>query len=161
MSKAISFSSIMPSISSVTKKEAKAPANFKRATGRVINMSAKTSSKTAVKTASTRSTRSGFGLRSVARALAGNIAYINAFCLLAVVVGLGFYVFMINAYASKGYELKRQQAAIDELTETQKQLVIQQAASGSIVKVNDLASTSGMVPVSGEEFLVANQISHR
>jgi hypothetical protein len=62
---------------------------------------------------------------------------------------------------TKGYEFKQQQAIIDELTETQKRLVIQQASLGSIVKVNDVASTAGMVPVTGEEFLVAKQISKR
>jgi hypothetical protein len=68
---------------------------------------------------------------------------------------------MINAYASKGYELKKQQAVMQELQETHKRLVIEQAASGSIVKINDVASAARMVPVTGEEFLVANQVSSR
>lgn len=76
-------------------------------------------------------------------------------------VSFVFYVYMINAYASKGYELKKQQAIINELEETHKRLVIEQAASGSIVKINDVASSAQMVPVTGEEFLTANQVSSR
>lgn len=89
------------------------------------------------------------------------VSFISAASLTLIVLGMGFYVFMINASASKGYELKHQQALVDDLTETQKGLMIQQAALGSITKVNDVASTAGMVPVTGEEFLVANQISKR
>ena len=89
------------------------------------------------------------------------VAPVSVLSVFALVAALGFYVYMINAYASKGYELKQQQAAMQEVTETNKRLVIQQAALGSIVKVNDVAATSGMVPVTGEEFLVANQLSSR
>ncbi len=79
----------------------------------------------------------------------------------AVVMSLGFYIYTINASVSKGYELKQQQVAMEELKETQKRLMVQQAALGAIVKVNDVASTSGMVPITDEEFLVANQLSSR
>ncbi len=81
--------------------------------------------------------------------------------LCAVVLSLGFYIYTINASVSKGYELKQQQAAMEELKETQKRLMVQQAAMGAIVKVNDVASTAGMVPITDEEFLVANQLSSR
>lgn len=162
MAKAFTLNSIIPKITSVTKTEAssaKPKANLKRANGRVLTMrSAKTVKAT---TASTPRAKTGM-LRSISRFFNGNwVGSVSAVAVVAIVVGMGFYVFMINAYASKGYELKQQQAVIDELTETHKQLVIQQAASGSIVKVNDVASTAGMVPVTGEEFLVANQISKR
>jgi hypothetical protein len=79
--------------------------------------------------------------------------------LVLVTAGLGFYVYMINAYASKGYDLKKQQAAMQELTATEKRLVVEQAALGAIGKVNEVASATGMVPVTSEEFLAANQLS--
>ncbi len=162
MSKSFTLNSIIPRITSVTKTEA-APAKskpvLKSAKGRVLTMRSVKSAKAT--TASPVRAKGGIG-RSISRLLNGNwVGSVSAVGVVAIVVGMGFYVFMINNSASKGYELKRQQAAMEELTETQKRLVIQQAASGSIIKVNDVASTSGMVPVTGEEFLVANQISKR
>lgn len=146
-SKSFTFNSIIPRISSITKAEAKSrEAAPKRATGRVLVARASSAS------AAPSRTRPN---------LNGMVGFASAAGLLAVVVALGFYVYMINAYASKGYELKQQQAAMQEVTETNKRLVIQQAALGSIVKVNDVAATSGMVPVTGEEFLVANHLSAR
>lgn len=151
MSKAFTLTSIIPRISSVTKTEVRSHGGvkLKRATGRVL-------------TATRTNAHAKPSVAKRGRAFTSNwVGTFSAAGLVVAVISLGFYVFMINAYASKGYELKRQQAVIEQLTETQKQLVIQQAASGSIVKVNDLASTAGMVPVTSEEFLVANQISKR
>lgn len=154
MSKAFTLTSIIPRITSITKTEVRSHGGvkLKRATGRVLtvtrsNARANTSAKSASKRSKIFSTN-----------WVGNF---SAAGLVVVTAGLAFYVYGVNASASYGYELKRQQAVVQELTETQKQLVIQQAASGSIVKVNDLASTAGMVPVTSEEFLVANQISKR
>ena len=161
MSKTFTLNSIIPRITSVTKTDsAPAKTSLKRANGRVLTMRSGKSVKTSTAATPTRA-KKGI-VRSVSRLLSGNwIGAVSATGMVSIVVGMGFYVFMINAYASKGYELKRQQAVIEELTETHKRLVIEQAASGSIVKVNDVASTAGMVPVTGEEFLVANQISKR
>lgn len=143
--KSFSFSSVIPRITSITKSEPKARESAgKRATGRVL----------VARPARTVSTRSRVRFN-------GMVGFASAAGLVVLVVALGFYVYMINAYASKGYELKRQQAAMEELAETNKRLVVQQAALGSIVKINDVAATSGMVPVTGEEFLAANQLSSR
>ena len=145
-SKAFTFNTIIPRITSVVKSDAKAhkEAAPKRATGRVL----------VARSTSAAPSRSRVSNNSW-------VSLVSATGLVVIVVALGFYVYMINAYASKGYELKRQQAAMQEVVETNKRLVVQQAALGSIVKVNDVASTSGMVPVTGEEFLVANQLSAR
>lgn len=159
MSKTFTLNSIIPRITSVTKTESLGKTALKRANGRVLTM--RSVKPTKAKTVSSLRAKNS-PMKALSRFFSGNwVSYVSATSFVAVVVGMGFYVFMINAYASKGYELKRQQAVIEELTETQKQLVIQQAASGSIVKVNDVASTAGMVPVTGEEFLVANQISKK
>lgn len=146
--KTFTLNSFIPRITSITKSEVP---TVKRSAGRIPSrmLSARSVSNSAAAPSRSRTTANNW----VSLLSAGGIALS--------VVGLGFYVVMINAYASKGYELKHQQTVMQELTETQKQLVIQQAASGSIVKVNDLAATSGMVPVTGEEFLKANQISKR
>lgn len=146
MSKAFTLNSIIPRISSVTKTEVRSgeTVKLKRATGKVL-----TSNK--VKSSSKRS-------RTFSTNWVGSFSLAGIFMIVA---GLGFYVYGVNASASFGYDLKKQQAVIEKLSETQKQLVIQQAASGSIVKINDVASTAGMVPVTTEEFLVANQISKR
>lgn len=146
-SKSFTFNSIIPRISSTVKVEPKAKVDApKRATGRVLVARSAPSV-----TASPR-------IRPTMNNLVG---FASATALVGIVVAFGFYVYMINAYASKGYELKKQQAAMQGVVETNKRLVIQQAALGSIVKVNDVASTSGMVPVTGEEFLVANHVSSR
>ncbi len=86
---------------------------------------------------------------------------LSTLCLVLSVIGVGSYIYFTNASVSKGYELKKEQAKVDELNEIQKRLVVQQAALGSIVKVNDVASTAGMVPVTNQEFLSANQLSSR
>jgi hypothetical protein len=146
-SKTFTFNTIIPRITSVVKGESqprKADAP-KRATGRVL---------VARSAAAAPSSRARSGQSNL-------VSLVSATALVVIVVALGFYVYMINAYASKGYELKRQQAAMQEVLETNKRLVVQQAALGSIVKVNDVAATSGMVPVTGEEFLAAHQLSAR
>ena len=131
---------IIPRILSVTKSDG--PASRKKATsGRAFSAPAKP-----VRSRVTFSSWIGTG---------------SVLGIAAIFVSLGFYIYTINASVSKGFELKKQQAAIDTLNETQKRLMVQQAALGSIVKVNDVASTAGMVPVTGEEFLVANQLSAR
>lgn len=140
MSKAFTLSSIIPSISSVT-KTAKSSARPTSSYGRAYS-------------AATTTGRSRLQPQT----------WVSRTSLLAVAlvaVGLGFYIYTINASVSKGYELKKEQAALEELQETQKRLVVQQAAMGSIVKVNEVAATSGMVPVTGEEFLSPTHLSSR
>lgn len=140
MSKSFSFNSIIPRINSVTKTDAAS-----RKKGRAFGSSS---------TSPARAPRTSI--------MSGNwVSTASALGLAAIVLGLGFYIYTINDSASTGFALKHQQNIIDELNETQKRLTVQQAALGSIVKVNDLASTAGMVPVTGEEFLVANQVSSR
>ncbi len=148
MSKTFSLNSVIPRISSVTKSDVSSKASNKRATGKVlmIRPSARTSSKSVLR--STFRSSNWVGMASAA-----GIAVL--------VVAFGFYIYMINAYASKGYELKKQQAAMTQLEETHKRLMIEQAASGSILKINDVASAARMIPVTGEEFLVPNQVSAR
>jgi hypothetical protein len=89
------------------------------------------------------------------------VSLASAAALTVLALSLGFYVYMTNAYASKGYDLKHQQGINEQLLETNKNLLIQQASLGSIGKVNDIASATGMVPVISEEFLVAPQLSSR
>ena len=146
MSKAFTLTSFIPRVSSVTKTETRAAetVKLKRATGRVM--------------VSARSKAVPARTQTFSKNWIGSF---SAAGLVVLVAGLAFYVYGVNASASYGYDLKKQQSVIEELTETQKQLVIQQAASGSIVRINDVASTAGMVPVTTEEFLVANQISKR
>lgn len=139
MSKAFTLNSIIPRISSFTKTDA------------LITHQGQP------KRASTRTS-----VRATARNFStGWVGIASIVGLIAAIAGLGFYIYTINASASKGYDFKKQQAVVDELTATNKRLTIQQAALGSIVKVNDVAATSGMVPVTGQEFLVAGQLSKR
>lgn len=140
-----SFSLTIPRLVSVTKSDVSATkTTHKRATGKVliVRPTAKAPGRTRVRSANWVSMASALGVLTIA-------------------ASFGFYVYMINAYASKGYELKKQQAVMKELEETHKRLVVEQAASGSIVKINDVASQARMVPVTGEEFLSANQVSSR
>lgn len=81
---------------------------------------------------------------------------------IAFIIGLvGFHLYIVNAYSSKGFELKRHQAAITELTEQQKRLLIEQAQLGSISKVNDAAGAFGLVPVSHEEYVSSNHLTKK
>lgn len=147
--KSFTFNSIFPSITSVTKTDTITKDAPKRATGAVL---VKKASKSAVVAKP----------RTRSSAMRGN--WIGAFSvigLMAIIFGLSSYIYTINASVSKGFELKKHQTALNELLETQKRLVVEQAALGSINKVNDVASTAGMVPVTNEEFLSTNQLSTR
>lgn len=148
-SKTFTFNSVFPTIKSITKTETKSKESPKRATGSVLT-------KRAVKpmqTTKSRSKSNWFG---------GNlVGSLSAIGLIAIVAGLSFYIYTINASVSKGFELKKAQTALNSLQETQKRLVVEQAALGSITKVNDIASIAGMIPVTNEEFLLTNQLSKR
>ena len=109
----------------------------------------KSQAKSAKNTKSSRSSQTGW------------IGAVNVTAVVGIVFALSFYVYTINGSVSKGYDLKKQQAAMEELVETEKRLMVQQASLGAIVKVNEVASISGMVPVTNEEFLIAGQLSSR
>lgn len=144
-SKSFSLTSVFPSIISVTKTEIKTKENPKRATGAVL---VKRASKTIVLPRSRTAYRSWIGA-------------LSAVGLVAVLAGLSFYIYTINASVSKGFDLKQHQAEVNELLEVQKRLVVEQSALGSINKVNDVASNSGMVAVTNEEFLTPTQLSKK
>lgn len=102
--------------------------------------------------------------RTARRRLAVGLGWVemsSAVALVVLVVAFGFYINMINAYASKGYELKNYQAKIKEQEGILKNLMVEQASWGSITKINTLASETHMVPVTQEEFLNNHQLSSR
>lgn len=74
---------------------------------------------------------------------------------------IGFHLFAVNSYSGKGFELKRHQAAIAELTDQQKRLVVLQAEMGSIMKVSDAANRFGLMPIANEEYITSNQLTQR
>ncbi len=98
---------------------------------------------------------------TISRSAANLVPFVSATAILAIVVMLGFHLFMVNAYSGKGFELKRTQAAIAELTEQQKKLIVQQAELGSIMRVSDVAATYGLVPVTEEEFVTTNHLTQK
>ncbi len=138
MLKALSISSFIPTVSSETKVKINQP-RYRRAT--VMPRSAAQST--------TRTSRANW------------VPYLSAAGLALAVIALGFHLYMVNAYAVKGYDLQRHQQAIRELSDQQKLLLVQQSELGSFSKVNDVASGSGLVPVTNEEFITTNQISKR
>jgi hypothetical protein len=89
------------------------------------------------------------------------VPYISLAMVAAFIFMVGFHLFMINAYATKGLELKKHQQAVRELNSQQKTLMVEQSALGSISKVNDVAGIYGLVPVTDEEFLNTAQLSSR
>ena len=137
--KTLSLSAIIPRIKSETKSAAR-PTTNRRA---VVVPRAKAT--TAVS-------------RAVARSFVPAVSVVGV---MAIVSMIGFHLFMVNAYAAKGFELKRHQAAITQLTEQQKQLVVREAEMGSIMKVHDVAVEYGLVPIVKEEFLNTKQLSQR
>lgn len=157
MAKSFSLTSIVPKISSVTKSDVSAKVTHKRATGKVLMIRPAAGRAGAKSAARSRSRSRG---RSLFRSSAW-VSTASAAGLACLVALFGLYIYTINAYSAKGYELKKQQAAMADLEETHKQLMIKQASSGSILRINDVASAAKMVPVTGEEFLVANQLSTR
>ncbi len=148
-SKTFSLTSVFPSISSITKTDGNFKESPKRATGSVL---IKRASKPAIIAKS----------RSKTNWKVGNwVGMVSLAGLVVIVFGLCSYIYTINASVSKGFELKQHQTSLNQLLETQKRLVVEQAALGSINKVNDVASTAGMIPVTNEEFLSTNQLSKR
>ena len=99
----------------------------------------------------------------VSRSVSGSnlVPFVSATVIVALAVMLGFHLFMVNAYSGKGFELKRTQAAISELTQQQKALTVRQAELGSFLKVSDLATSLGLVPVTDEEYITSNHLTQR
>jgi hypothetical protein len=138
MFKALSIGTFIPTVKSETKTNSIAP-KYRRAT--ILPRAANS---------------------SVSRASSASwVPYLSAAALAGVVVTLGFQLFMVNAYATKGYELKRHQQAVRELGDEQKYLLVQQSEMGSISKVNDVAGLYGLVPVTDEEFLTTSQLTQK
>lgn len=81
--------------------------------------------------------------------------------IIALVVMSAFHLFAVNAYAGKGFEIRRAQAKIMELEDKNKTLLVQQAEMGSITRLGDVAVSYGLVPVTNEEFLSGSQLSQR
>lgn len=103
--------------------------------------------------------RAGFVKRS--RSFGSAVPYLSIAALAAIVFLFGFHLFMVNAYASKGFELKKHEQAVKDLDDQQKDLLVKQSELGSISKVNDVASIYGLVPVTNEEFLNSSQLTQK
>lgn len=144
ISKSLSLGVIIPKISSINKT----------VTGKVIK-------NTAVNRRAVLMARPTAKAAAPALSVGGAVPFVSALCLLGIIALVGFHLFIVNAYSSKGFELKRHQAAIVELTEQQKALLIKQADLGSIGKVNDSAELSGLIPITDEEYLSGNQLSQK
>ncbi len=144
-SKTLPFGIIFPKITSETK------------TASTVMPTAKAAKKTVV--AIPRSAAIKTARRSISF---GWIVPLTSLASVAIIIGLlGFHLYIVNAYSSKGYELKRHQAAITELTDKQNQLLVQQAEMASINKVNDAANHLGLVPITHEEYITTNQLSQK
>lgn len=138
MLKALSIGTFIPTIRSETKTKSIAP-QYRRAT--VMPRSA---------------------TATVSRPKAASwVPFLSAAALAAIIVTLGFQLYMVNAYATKGYELKHHQQTVRELGDEQKYLLVQQSEMGSISKVNDVAGLHGLVPVTDEEFLTTSQLTQK
>lgn len=144
-SKSLSLSGVLPKIISITK------------TGTGYDMPKRSISRKAIVMPGLAGRRALIGLR----AMQGMIPFVSIAAIAMIIGLLGFHLYMVNAYSGKGFELKRHQAAITDLTERQKQLLIEQAQLGSIMKVNDAATAFGLVPVSHEEYVTPNQLTQK
>lgn len=71
------------------------------------------------------------------------------------------YLVGTNSYSSKGYEIKRIQKSISGLKEQNKKLVLQAAEINSIVKMQEMATLDGFVPVTNTEFVAIPKFSQR
>jgi hypothetical protein len=89
------------------------------------------------------------------------VPWLSAAACAGVIAVSGLYLFSINLYAAKGYDLKRQQAAVRELTAQQQQLIIKQAEIGSIAQLASQASADQLVQITDEEFIQPKQLSAR
>lgn len=89
------------------------------------------------------------------------VPYLSVSAIALVVLLFGFHLFMVNAYATKGFELKKHQQALRQLNDRQKTLLVEQSELGSISKVNDVAGIYGLVPVTNEEFLNSSQLTQK
>jgi hypothetical protein len=64
-------------------------------------------------------------------------------------------------YAAKGYDLKKQQAKVRDLTAQHQQLIIKQAEIGSIAQLSSAAASESLVQITDEEFIHPKQLTSR
>jgi hypothetical protein len=93
--------------------------------------------------------------------LASAVPWLSFLAGFAVIAASGLYLFSINMYAAKGYDLKKQQALVRELTAKQQQLIIKQAEVGSIAQLNSAATAEQLVQITDEEFIQPKELSVR
>lgn len=89
------------------------------------------------------------------------VPWLSAAACAAVIVVSAMYLFSINLYSAKGYDLKKQQAIVRDLTARQQQLIIKQAEIGSIAQLNSAATAEQLVQITDEEFIQPRQLSAR
>ena len=76
--------------------------------------------------------------------------------------GLGVsYLFGINTFAAKGYELSKAQQNLESLNLELRQLNLQAAERSSLVQVQGKLAGSGLVPVTEREYLHNLELSQR
>lgn len=92
----------------------------------------------------------------------GVLTHITAYALVVMNVALTVSYFIgVNAYAAKGYEIKKMQNHIFRLEEQYKKLTIKTSEVGSIAKIQDDPALTGFVPVGTAEFVQSAQYSQR
>lgn len=86
------------------------------------------------------------------------VPMLSAGFLVAIVGMMALHLFWVNTYSSKGFELDRVQAGIEEQTEVQKKLLVKQSLMSSTVSLSDLSGT-GLVPVTDSETLTGATVA--
>jgi hypothetical protein len=95
------------------------------------------------------------GRGAVARPVRTTAAWVSKVSLVAV-AGLGLmlalHLYWVNTYSAKGFALSEVQQSIEEQTDLQKKLLVQQSMLNSRAGLTD-ASSTGLVPVTEQEYL--------
>jgi hypothetical protein len=75
------------------------------------------------------------------------------------VILLGSYIYGVNDYASKGYEIQKLQNTLSALNVSNKQINLQIAQASSMVSIQNDFLSANFVPATTAKFLQVNQFS--
>lgn len=87
--------------------------------------------------------------------------YSNVAVIAVSAVMLLSYLFGVNNYASKGFEIKSLQSRISQLTEENKKLSVKVSEQTSMTAIQNDFLSSNFVPAGQAKFLQVNQYSQR
>jgi hypothetical protein len=97
---------------------------------------------------------------AVAKPAAWQVGTAIGFGIVAVAL-LGSYLVSVNSYAARGYEIKKLQTQMAQLTEANQRLNVKVAQVSSMVAVQSQLAGADFIPAGTPQFLQVNQMTMR